>query len=65
MIFQEPMTSLNPVFTIGTQIAEVFLTHVKIGKKEAHRKAVELLDLVKIPDPQNGPDLTPTSSPEV
>ena len=51
MIFQEPMTSLNPVFTIGSQIAEVFLTHEKIAKKEAHEKAVELLDLVKIPDP--------------
>ena len=51
MIFQEPMTSLNPVFTIGSQIAEVFLTHEKTAKREAHEKAVELLDLVKIPDP--------------
>ena len=51
MIFQEPMTSLNPVFPIGSQIAEVFLTHQKTTKKEAHNKAVELLDLVKIPDP--------------
>ena len=51
MIFQEPMTSLNPVFTIGTQIAEVFITHEHIGKKEAFEKAVDLLDLVKIPDP--------------
>ena len=51
MIFQEPMTSLNPVFTIGSQIAEVFLTHEKTARKEAHEKAVELLDLVKIPDP--------------
>ncbi len=51
MIFQEPMTSLNPVFTIGTQIAEVFLSHEKIGRKEAHERAVDLLDLVKISDP--------------
>ena len=51
MIFQEPMTSLNPVFTVGSQIAEVFITHERINKKEAFAKAVELLDLVKIPDP--------------
>ncbi len=51
MIFQEPMTSLNPVFTVGAQIAEVFITHEKISKKNAFAKAVELLDLVKIPDP--------------
>lgn len=51
MIFQEPMTSLNPVFTVGVQIAEVFITHEKINRNEAFAKAVELLDLVKIPDP--------------
>ena len=51
MIFQEPMTSLNPVFTVGTQIGEVFRTHEGLGKKECFEKAVELLDLVKIPDP--------------
>jgi len=51
MIFQEPMTSLNPVFTVGNQIAEVFLTHERIRKKEARQKAVELLDLVKISEP--------------
>ena len=65
MIFQEPMTSLNPVFPIGEQIAEVFLTHQGMKKKEALRKAVELLDLVKIPPLRNGPGITPTSSPEV
>ena len=52
MIFQEPMTSLNPVFKIGEQLADVFLTHQKMTKKEAHAKAVELLDLVKIPSPE-------------
>jgi len=52
MIFQEPMTSLNPVFKIGDQLADVFRTHQKMSKKEAHAKAVELLDLVKIPSPE-------------
>lgn len=51
MIFQEPMTSLNPVFKIGDQIADVFLTHQNITKKEAWDRAVKLLDLVKIPAP--------------
>jgi len=52
MIFQEPMTSLNPVYTIGSQIADVFRAHEKISKKEALQKAVKLLDLVKIPAPE-------------
>ncbi len=49
MIFQEPMTSLNPVLTIGTQIAETLMTHLNISKKEALKRAVELLDAVRIP----------------
>ena len=52
MIFQEPMTSLNPVFPIGDQIGEVFMTHQGLSKKEARKKAVELLDMVKIPSPE-------------
>jgi len=52
MIFQEPMISLNPVFTIEYQIAEMFLTHTKMTKKEAREKVVELLDQVKIPAPR-------------
>jgi len=52
MIFQEPMTSLNPVFTIEYQIAEMFLTHTKMTKKEAREKVVKLLDQVKIPAPR-------------
>ncbi len=52
MIFQEPMTSLNPVFKIGDQIADVFHVHHKINKRQAHDRAVELLDKVKIPDPE-------------
>lgn len=52
MIFQEPMTSLNPVYSIGEQIAEVFRTHHKLGKKEAWKKAVEMLTMVGIPSPE-------------
>jgi oligopeptide/dipeptide ABC transporter ATP-binding protein len=51
MIFQEPMTSLNPVFTIGMQIMEVVLHHEKISKKDAFDRCVEMLKLVGIPDP--------------
>ena len=49
MIFQDPMTSLNPVFTVGDQIAESILLHEKIGKNEAWDKAMEMLELVGIP----------------
>jgi oligopeptide/dipeptide ABC transporter ATP-binding protein len=52
MIFQEPMTSLNPVLTIGYQIAEALVTHFNISKKEAVDRAVELLKAVKIPSPE-------------
>lgn len=51
MIFQEPMTSLTPVYTIGDQIAEAILVHTAIGKRAARRRAVELLDTVGIPEP--------------
>jgi len=59
MIFQEPMTSLNPVFKVGEQIADVFLTHQDIDEKEAWRRAVELLELVKIPAPESRVDAYP------
>ncbi|MBI9097513.1 MAG: ABC transporter ATP-binding protein [Spirochaetaceae bacterium] len=52
MIFQEPMTSLNPVFKVGDQIADVFMAHHKIRKKEALERTIELLKLVKIPAPE-------------
>jgi peptide/nickel transport system ATP-binding protein len=52
MIFQEPMTSLNPVFTCGEQIAEAVRLHQKLSAKDAHDKAVEMLKLVGIPAPQ-------------
>ncbi len=50
MIFQEPMASLNPVLTIGDQITESILLHQNVTKQEARKKAVELLELVRIPD---------------
>ena len=51
MIFQEPMTSLNPVFTIGDQIAEAVMLHQKVGRQEGLARAVEMLRKVGIPDP--------------
>ena len=52
VIFQEPMTSLNPVFTIGRQLAEPFMIHQNMGKKEAMAHAVEMLYDVQIPNPE-------------
>jgi oligopeptide/dipeptide ABC transporter ATP-binding protein len=52
MIFQEPMTSLNPVFTIGNQIRESILLNQGLNSRQAEEKAVEMLDLVGIPDPR-------------
>lgn len=54
MVFQDPMTSLNPVFTVGWQLAEAVLTHHDVSKKEAMARAVELLELVNIPHPKEG-----------
>ncbi len=53
VIFQEPMTSLNPVFTIERQVSEPFIIHQGMSKKEAAKKAVEMLADVKIPNPEN------------
>ena len=52
VIFQEPMTSLNPVFTVSKQISEPLMIHQKMSKKEAAQKAIELLADVKIPNPE-------------
>ena len=52
MIFQEPLSSLNPVMTIGDQIAEVLLRHEAIGAREAGRRAVDMLARVKMPAPE-------------
>ncbi len=52
VIFQEPMTSLNPVFTIKRQLSEPFMIHQKLNKKEAEKKALEMLYSVQIPNPE-------------
>jgi peptide/nickel transport system ATP-binding protein len=52
MIFQEPMTSLNPVLTIGSQIAEVLLLHEPIGRQKAWEKSIDMLRLTRIPEPE-------------
>ncbi len=52
MIFQEPMTSLNPVFTVGYQISESLIKHKQMNKKDALKRSVELLELVGIPSPE-------------
>jgi oligopeptide/dipeptide ABC transporter ATP-binding protein len=52
MIFQEPMSSLNPVLTVGEQVAEVFTAHKECGKREAAERAVEWLRKVHMPDPE-------------
>jgi peptide/nickel transport system ATP-binding protein/oligopeptide transport system ATP-binding protein len=59
MIFQEPMTSLNPVFTIGDQIMEAILLHQGLHKTEARKKTIEILDRVKIPSPETRIDAYP------
>ncbi len=56
MIFQEPMTSLNPVFRIGAQIASIIMLHKKLDKKEAREQAIELLNKVGIPSPEERVD---------
>ncbi|MGH7890362.1 MAG: ABC transporter ATP-binding protein [Thermodesulfobacteriota bacterium] len=52
MIFQEPLSSLNPVFSVGEQIGETIRTHLRVSKKEEKERTVELLKLVRIPSPE-------------
>jgi len=52
MIFQDPMTSLNPVFKVGNQLIEAIVKHQKVSKKEARKRAIEMLSLVGIPSPE-------------
>src|SRR5581483_3397836 len=56
MIFQDPMTSLNPVYRIGEQIVEAIQAHERVDKRNAHRRAVELLRQVGIPNPESRVD---------
>ena len=53
MIFQEPMTSLNPVYTIGEQIGEILRRHKGLNRKQAFSQALDLIEAVQIPDPKN------------
>ena len=53
MIFQEPMSSLNPVYTVGIQIVEAIRAHKKMGRRDAEARALELLNQVHIPDPES------------
>ncbi|MGF1777422.1 ABC transporter ATP-binding protein [Vibrio nomapromontoriensis] len=59
MIFQEPMTSLNPIYTVGEQIAEVLMIHQKLAKKACRARVLELLESVQIPHPQQRIDQYP------
>lgn len=59
MIFQEPMTSLNPVHTCGAQVVEAILTHQKVTKVEAKRQTIALFEKVKLPDPARAYDSYP------
>src|SRR2546421_7451501 len=63
MIFQDPMTSLNPVYRVGDQITEAILTHDEIGKRQAKRRAIELLGQVGIPRPEARTDDYPLQFP--
>ena len=59
MIFQEPMTSLNPVFTVGDQIMEALFVHHKLSRAEARDQTIEMLKRVKIPSPESVVDRYP------
>ena len=59
VIFQEPMTALNPVYTIGFQIAETLRVHLDMSPKQARARAIELLSMVDIPDPEGSVDKYP------
>ncbi len=59
MIFQDPMTALNPVFTVGDQIQEMLVTHNAMPKSVAAKRAVELLEMVGVPEPQRRADQYP------
>ena len=59
VIFQEPMTALNPVYTVGFQIAEMLRSHQAMAPKAARRRAIELLEMVEIPEPERRVDSYP------
>ncbi len=59
MIFQEPLTSLNPVYTVGNQVAEAVMLHQGLDKTAARQRALEMFNLVRIPDPESRLDQYP------
>jgi oligopeptide/dipeptide ABC transporter ATP-binding protein len=59
MVFQDPMTSLNPVFTIGNQLSEAIQTHRDVNDKDARKRSIELLELVGVPNPERRFDQYP------
>lgn len=59
MIFQEPMTSLNPLFTLGNQLSETFMLHQGLSKKEARKKSIEMLQMVRVAEPEKRVDEYP------
>ena len=63
MIFQEPMTSLDPLYTIGNQLIEPIMHHQKIGVAEAKARAIDMMKLVKIQEPNGAWALTPMKCP--
>ena len=63
MIFQDALSALNPVMTVGRQLDEIYLRHFRATKAEAKRRSIEALDLVGVPDPERRYTAFPTSSP--
>src|SRR5699024_10909209 len=59
MIFQEPMTCLNPTYTVGQQIGESFMIHDNLNKKQAYKRSLDMLKLVGIPSPEKRIDQYP------
>lgn len=62
VVFQDPTTSLNPVYTIEKQLTDILILHKDLTKEDAHKSALSLLERVRIPNPRSGSGPTPMSS---